>query len=70
MEETRRIQMNLRPPLLDDLGILATIIWVGREFQKAHPDIHLETKISVEEDEVPSDVKTVVYRLTQEALNK
>jgi signal transduction histidine kinase len=69
MEETRRIQMNLRPPLLDDLGILATIIWVCREFQKAHPDIHLETKISVEEHEVPSDVKTVVYRLTQEALN-
>ena len=69
MEETRRIQMNLRPPLLDDLGILATIIWVCREFQKAHPDIRLETKISVEEHEVSSDVKTVVYRLTQEALN-
>jgi signal transduction histidine kinase len=69
MEETRRIQMNLRPPLLDDLGILATISWVCREFQKAHPEINLETKIGVKEHEVPSEVKTVVYRLTQEALN-
>jgi len=69
MEETRRIQMNLRPPLLDDLGILATISWVCREFQKAHPEINFETKIGVKEQEVPSEVKTVIYRLTQEALN-
>jgi len=68
LEETRRIQMNLRPPLLDDLGILATISWVCREFQKAHPDIHIETKINIQEDEVVSDLKTVVYRVMQEAL--
>ena len=27
MEETRRIQLNLRPAFLDDLGNLATINW-------------------------------------------
>jgi signal transduction histidine kinase len=35
LEESRRIQMNLRPALLDQLGILATISWLCREFQKA-----------------------------------
>ena len=69
LEETRRIQMNLRPALLDDLGILATISWFCREFQKAHPAIHVETKISVQEDDISKPVKTVIYRLLQEALN-
>jgi signal transduction histidine kinase len=69
LEETRRIQMNLRPALLDDLGILATISWFCREFQKAHPAIHVETKIDVQEDDISNPVKTVIYRLLQEALN-
>ena len=69
IEETRRIQMNLRPALLDDLGILATLNWFCREFQKAHPAIRIETKIQIQEDEIPNSVKTVIYRVAQEALN-
>jgi signal transduction histidine kinase len=69
MEETRRIQMNLRPTLLDDLGILATISWFCREFQKAHPAIRIETKINIQENDVANPVKTVIYRVMQEALN-
>jgi signal transduction histidine kinase len=69
LEETRRIQMNLRPALLDDLGILATINWFCREFQKAHPAIHVATKIEVQEDDISNPVKSVMYRVLQEALN-
>jgi len=69
IEETRRIQMNLRPTLLDDLGILATISWFCREFQKANPVIHIETKIHIQENDMPNPVKTVIYRIMQEALN-
>jgi signal transduction histidine kinase len=69
IEETRRIQMNLRPTLLDDLGILATITWFCREFQKANPVIYIETKINVQENDVANPVKTVIYRIMQEALN-
>jgi signal transduction histidine kinase len=69
LEETRRIQMNLRPALLDDLGILATISWFCREFQKAHPATHVETKIDVPEEDISNPVKTVIYRVLQEALN-
>jgi len=69
LEETRRIQMNLRPALLDDLGILATLNWFSREFQKAHPAIRVETKIDAQEDEISNPVKTVIYRVLQEALN-
>jgi signal transduction histidine kinase len=69
IEETRRIQMNLRPTLLDDLGILATLSWFCREFQKANPVIHIETKINIQENDVAIPVKTVIYRIMQEALN-
>ncbi len=37
IDECRRIQMNLRPSLLDDLGLLATLNWLIREFQKRVP---------------------------------
>jgi signal transduction histidine kinase len=69
MEETRRIQMNLRPALLDDLGIVATLNWFVREFKKVNPDIQLITKFSIQEDQIPATIKTVIYRITQEALN-
>jgi signal transduction histidine kinase len=69
MEETRRIQMNLRPAFLDDLGILATISWFAREFKKANPDIQITTKINIQEDQIPDVIKTVIYRVMQEALN-
>ncbi len=69
MEETRRIQMNLRPTLLDDLGILATISWFCREFQKAHPVIRIEKKIHIQENDVANPVKTVIYRIMQEAFH-
>jgi signal transduction histidine kinase len=69
MEETRRIQMNLRPALLDDLGILATINWIVREFKKANPELQITTIIDIQEDQIPDIVKTVIYRIMQEALN-
>jgi signal transduction histidine kinase len=69
LEESRRIQMKLRPALLDQLGILATISWYCREFQKAHSGIHIETKITLQEDEIPGGLKTVLYRVMQEALS-
>ncbi|MGE5843165.1 MAG: sensor histidine kinase, partial [Deltaproteobacteria bacterium] len=69
MEETRRIQMNLRPALLDDLGILATMSWFCREFEKAHPAIRVETKLDIQEKDISNPVKTVIYPVSQEALH-
>jgi PAS domain S-box-containing protein len=69
VEEARRIQMDLRPSILDDLGILATIGWFCREFQKVYTALHIEMEIDVQENEVPPPLKTVIYRVLQEALN-
>jgi PAS domain S-box-containing protein len=69
IEEVRRIVKDLRPSILDDLGILATIGWFCREFQNVYAEIRIETTIDVEEDEVPLYLKTTIYRIMQEALN-
>ena len=61
--------MNLRPSLLDELGILATISWFCREFQKANPAIRIERKIHIQENDVANPAKTVIYRVMQEAFN-
>jgi PAS domain S-box-containing protein len=69
VEEVRRIQMDLRPSTLDDLGILATIDWFCREFGKIYSTIHIEKLINIHENEVPALLKTVIFRVMQEALN-
>jgi PAS domain S-box-containing protein len=69
IEEARRIQMDLRPSILDDLGILSTISWFCREFQMTYKGIGIEAQVDIKEDEVPDSLKTVIYRIMQEALN-
>ena len=67
--EINRIGRGLRPSMLDDLGVLAALSWFCREFAVTYPDIHIEQKIAVEEDDVPENLKVVIYRVLQESLN-
>lgn len=69
VEEVRQICMDLRPSILDDLGIMATLTWFCREFKSTYPGIQLELDIRVEEKEIPEKLKIVIYRVVQEGLN-
>ncbi len=69
IEEVRRMQTDLRPPILDDLGILATISWFCREYQQIYASIRVEKDLEIGEQDVPPSLKTVVYRVMQEAMN-
>jgi PAS domain S-box-containing protein len=69
IKETKRIYRSLRPPILDDLGILATINWSCREFQDVYTGIRIEKSLEIEEDKVPKPLKIVIYKLLLEALN-
>jgi signal transduction histidine kinase len=69
IEETRRIMADLRPSVLDDLGIVAATNWFCREFQKTYSCICIERQIEVEESDVPDSLKTPIFRISQEALN-
>ena len=69
IEETRSIYNGLRPPMLDNLGLLATLDWFCREFKILHPSFHLDLTTRIEEDEIPDILKITIFRITQEALN-
>jgi PAS domain S-box-containing protein len=69
VRESHRIQMNLRPSMLDDLGILVTISWLCREFGATYPGIHIEREIDIQEEEIHESLKLVICRILQEVLN-
>jgi signal transduction histidine kinase len=68
-EEVRTIVMNLRPSILDDLGILATIGWFCRQFQAVYSYIRIEEEIQTAENQIPDSLKTIIFRILQEAMN-
>ena len=70
IEEVRRIQMDLRPSTLDDLGFLATLAWFTRGIRKGlfhHPC--RETDRCGRTGRFLPPLKTVFFRIMQEAMN-
>ena len=69
IEECRRLQMDLRPSMLDDLGLLPALSWFCRRFQTIYSGIRIEQENQMEEAEIPDALKIIIYRVTQEGLN-
>jgi signal transduction histidine kinase len=67
--EVQRIAMDLRPAMLDDIGLVSTLAWFCREFQTIHPDLALNTDIEVDERDIAPTLRTNIFRLIQEALS-
>lgn len=67
LTEIRRISHRLRPALLDTLGLGAALRHLGEEFGE-HSGVVFSFAVQGEEIELPDDVKTVFFRLAQEAL--
>jgi signal transduction histidine kinase len=67
LEEIRRISIDLRPSLLDDLGLTPALRWQCDRFSRhANLKVHFESKGDVRR--LNADVETAVYRAAQEAL--
>lgn len=70
IEEVRRISMDLRPSLLDDIGIIATLSWFCRESQQNYQTINFGLDVDkMSESEIPTELKTEMFRIVQEAVN-
>jgi PAS domain S-box-containing protein len=69
IEECRRMQQDLRPSLLDDLGLLATLSWYCRRYQTIYTGIKVELEQTLEESDIPNALKIVIFRVTQEGMN-
>jgi PAS domain S-box-containing protein len=63
----RRISSELRPGVLDDLGLVAAIEWQAQQFQKRTGlKVHWESELDTVE--VSRDAATAVFRIFQEVL--
>jgi signal transduction histidine kinase len=69
IQEVRRISMDLRPSMLDDIGILAAIEWYCKEYQQTYQGIRVLQNIDVREPDIEEPLKLVIFRVIQEALH-
>jgi signal transduction histidine kinase len=69
IEEARRMQQDLRPSILDDLGLLAALAWFCRRYQTIYTGIKVELEQTLEERDIPNSLKIVIFRVTQEGMN-
>lgn len=64
---TRRIAADLRPTLLDDLGLAAALEWLAQSFSER---TQMDVKLAADENlaDVPEPVASALYRVAQESL--
>lgn len=68
IQEVRRISHDLRPSVLDDLGLIAALNNLLVEFRERN-DILFFININEPQSEVAEEVTTTLYRIVQEALS-
>jgi len=66
-DQLGEISMNLRPPMLDNLGLLPALRWHVRRFSS---QTGVETQLHSERvnDRLPAEVELAAFRIVQEAL--
>jgi len=64
---TRKISQELRPSILDDLGLISAIDWLKEQYNQ-RTNIHFTLDMPKEDIEIKNEYATAVFRITQEAL--
>ena len=64
---TQRLVSELRPPILDRVGLVAGIEWYINQFIE-RTNIHCEFTSSVEDNDIPPDYATPLFRVVQETM--
>ena len=68
LNRTSRLSLELRPPMLDDLGIIPALIWQVNRYQE-QTGIPVQFRHSgVENRRFNPEIETTAYRIVQEAL--
>ncbi len=67
IQTVKRISTELRPGVLDDLGLIAAIEWQTQEFRE-RTQIPCEFITESEDIDLSRDISTTVFRILQEAL--
>jgi signal transduction histidine kinase len=66
LDETRSAIAGLRPPVLDDLGLAASLESLGYSFPQL--DVRVDVRVDADQGRLAEHLETAVYRTAQEAL--
>lgn len=64
----QRFSVELRPPILDDLGLAPTILWYAERFTRDHA-IPVEVSLPDRLPSLTGEQETALFRIVQESLN-
>jgi signal transduction histidine kinase len=68
MEDLRHISLNLRPPMLDDLGLLSTLNWYSKDYSsRFNVSVNINND-GVNDRKYDTEFETNLFRIIQEAL--
>lgn len=67
VKSVRRISTNLRPAVLDSLGLIAAIEWQAEDFQN-RMGIECDCYITMDSVDLSSEISSAVFRILQESL--
>jgi len=66
-QELRSFSRDLRPPVLDDLGLLPALEWVTAEF-KTEYGLEVSLEVAGSKQRLPTEAELLLFRIVQEAL--
>jgi signal transduction histidine kinase len=69
IKDIRSIAMDLRPSVLDDLGVASALAWLCREFAETYPKLEVRADIAAADSDIPDRLVTTIFRCAQELLN-
>jgi signal transduction histidine kinase len=67
LSAVRRIATELRPSILDQLGLAAALEWQGQEF-RARTGIDVDIEILTDDTPIPDELGSSAFRILQESL--
>lgn len=68
LEQVRSLSLQLRPPMLDDLGLLPALAWLLNRYERLFAT-KLVVPPELTEEEVPEHLRMPCYRIVQEAVS-
>ena len=68
LQDTRNLSRLLHPPMLDDLGLDATLAWLARTVERSS-GLDVDVICGNLPDSVGAEVATLIFRVAQEALS-